>query len=182
MKIRGTVIVLCLLTLCLGGCAGSNSTAPQEGTDSAGANPLAGQTIEPFQAADLDGNQVTEAIFENYDLTMINIWGTFCGPCINEMPEIERLRADYVDQGVNIMGIVVDKDESAAREILSGSGAQHLNIIPDEVLEKQLTGAFSYVPVTIFVDSRGIVLDELVSGSNNYEGYKKVIEEIRSRL
>ena len=38
-----------------------------------------------FSTKDLDGNTVTSEIFENYDVTLVNIWGTFCGPCKAEL-------------------------------------------------------------------------------------------------
>ena len=41
-----------------------------------------------FESQDLDGNKITSDIFSNNIITMINIWGTFCGPCIREMPEL----------------------------------------------------------------------------------------------
>ena len=41
-----------------------------------------------FIAKDLQGNEITESIFAEKDLTVVNIWGTFCPPCIAEMPEL----------------------------------------------------------------------------------------------
>ncbi|MBQ4235421.1 MAG: TlpA family protein disulfide reductase, partial [Treponema sp.] len=45
----------------------------------------AGEKIT-FTATDLNGRIVTSEIFEKNKVTMLNIWGTFCGPCIREMP------------------------------------------------------------------------------------------------
>lgn len=39
-----------------------------------------------FTTTDLNGNAVTEEIFLGKALTVVNIWGTFCDPCVNEMP------------------------------------------------------------------------------------------------
>ena len=44
--------------------------------------------FEAFTAQDLDGNQVDQSIFADADLTMINVWGTFCTPCLDEMPDL----------------------------------------------------------------------------------------------
>ena len=52
-----------------------------------------GNTVS-FETVDIDGNKVSSAdIFSKHKLTMVNIWGTFCGPCIREMPDLEELRA-----------------------------------------------------------------------------------------
>ena len=49
--------------------------------------------VPAFTTEDLDGNEVTESILKDKDVTMINIWGTFCPPCIEEMPELAKLSA-----------------------------------------------------------------------------------------
>ena len=41
-----------------------------------------------FRAVDLQGNEVTKEIFAQKKITVVNIWGTFCPPCIGEMPEL----------------------------------------------------------------------------------------------
>ena len=52
-----------------------------------------------FDAKTLDGEEVTEEIFANADLTMVNIWGTFCGPCIEEMPYLGEISREYEEKG-----------------------------------------------------------------------------------
>ena len=58
-----------------------------------------------FTTEDLDGNKITNELFADNKITMINIWGTFCGPCIREMPELAKLSEDYKSKGVEIIGI-----------------------------------------------------------------------------
>ena len=64
--------------------------------------------FESFTAQDLDGNQVDETIFEDAELTMINVWGTFCTPCLEEMPDLAELNREYQEKGVQIIGICSD--------------------------------------------------------------------------
>lgn len=169
-------ILAVLLLLLLSGCSG----AEQPGSTAANrsANPLAGRVVPSFSAIDLDGQVVTEQVFREHTLTMINIWGTFCQPCIREMPDLERLQRKYDNSGIKILGVVVDKNVEAARRIVSQTGAAYQNIIPDRSLENSVCRAFDYVPVSIFVDRNGKILGELVSGSNNLEGYSKVIDRL----
>lgn len=60
-----------------------------------------------FTAKDLNGNTVTDSIFQEKDLTVVNIWGTFCGPCIEEMPELAGW-SKSMPSNVQIIGLVCD--------------------------------------------------------------------------
>ena len=53
----------------------------------------AGEKIT-FTATDLKGAAVTSEIFSKNKVTMLNIWGTFCGPCIREMPDLAKLNEE----------------------------------------------------------------------------------------
>ena len=82
---------------------GSAAADPEETTAAAEASEQESRPRGPFEAftaADLEGNPVSEEIFKDYDLTMINIWATFCGPCISEMPDLGKLNEEWKEKGV----------------------------------------------------------------------------------
>ena len=131
----------------------------------------AGNTTMSFSTVDLDGQPVTsEDLFSNNKITMVNIWGTFCGPCINEMPELEKLYAEFAGQGCGIIGIVGDAAEvddesiiSDAKSIIADTGVTYPNILPWDGLQDQLS--FNAFPTTYFVDSKGTVIGSPVVGA-----------------
>ena len=49
-----------------------------------------------FSAKDIDGKNVSEKVFADSKITMVNVWGTFCGPCIREMPDLGVLNKNMV--------------------------------------------------------------------------------------
>ena len=49
-----------------------------------------GDSVPSFNTVDLNGKSVTQNIFADRKLTVVNIWGTFCGPCIEELPELGK--------------------------------------------------------------------------------------------
>ena len=51
--------------------------------------------LSNFESWDLYGNTVTNQVFKGKKLTMVNIWATYCSPCINEMPDLEKLHQEY---------------------------------------------------------------------------------------
>ncbi len=63
------------------------------------------EAFASFSAQDLDGNPVDTSVFEGSRMTLINVWGTFCGPGLNEMPDLTKLAEEYADQGLQVIGI-----------------------------------------------------------------------------
>ena len=62
-----------------------------------------------FETIDLDGNTVnSKDLFAQNKVTMINIWGTTCGPCVNEMPVLEQMNKEFQARGGAVVGLVDD--------------------------------------------------------------------------
>ena len=123
-----------------------------------------------FNTTDLNGNHVTSELFAKNKLTMINIWGTFCPPCIEEMPELAKLSAS-LPENAQIIGILCDvslNDKSAlqdAKSIVSKAGTNYPCLLLNDSLTDYLS-QFMYVPTTIFVDSEGNQIGEPVVGAD----------------
>ena len=142
-----------------------------------------GLQFPDFTMQDLKGNAVTQDIFKEHDLTVVNIWGTFCPPCIEEMPDLGKLnRTLESDYNATLVGIVVDvRDQETldlANQILIGSEAAHLNLLIGQDVSEFLS-RYEYVPTTLFIDANGQLVGEPVVGGNSYEEYLK---EVKSRL
>jgi thiol-disulfide isomerase/thioredoxin len=138
-----------------------------------------------FKTKDIYGNDVNQDIFKDYKLTLVNVWGTFCGPCLDEMPFLGELQNEYEPKGVNIVGIVVDvQDEDMevnedqiklAKEIADTTGANYTHmIISFDML--QLMNQFDAIPASFFVDSDGNVVSEYYIGSRSKEDWVDIIE------
>lgn len=167
-------LALCLalalvLTACAGGDSSQNSSAqsPSDAGDTSqsdsGAQEAAG-LLSSFSTTDLEGNAVDQSILEDYDLTMVNVWATYCTPCLQEMPDLGELASEYEDKGVQILGLVSDVLNSdgtisdsqveAAQEIVEETGASYQHLLPSADLLGLLSQIYG-VPTTFFVDSAG---------------------------
>ena len=149
---------------------------------------LSGTVFGAFTAKDLEGNEVTQDVFAQNKLTMVNIWATFCGPCISEMPSLGELASEYKDKGLGIVGIPLDitdedgmVDESLfdeAVDIVSSTKAEYIHIVPVEAMfEKKLASVIT-VPETVFVDSNGNQVGESYLGARSKEQWVEIIEEL----
>ena len=118
-----------------------------------------------FSTTDMDGNVVTQEIFSDYDLTVVNVWATWCGYCIEEMPDLARLKT-MLPENVNFITLCEDAhlDMDLAREILDASGANYQTLI----LNQQIYNDFFYLvesfPTTFFLDNRGAITSMPVIG------------------
>ena len=135
-----------------------------------------------FTTNDIDGNEVTESIFANKDLTVVNIWGTFCGPCINEMPELGAWEKELTDN-VQIVGLIVDisstDDETqiaAAKQITEKADVGFVNLIGGNGDFDELIGSIVGVPTTIFVDKSGNIVGEIIVGAD-VDRYKSFVNK-----
>jgi rhodanese-related sulfurtransferase/thiol-disulfide isomerase/thioredoxin len=146
-------------------------------------------TLSSFSAYDLNGVPVDESLFGDDQLTMINIWGTFCGPCLREMPELGQLAADYAERGVQIVGIVVDVPQSAdgtytldmvetVQALVAQTGANYRHLLPSADLVSAKLSEVSAVPETIFVDRQGKLVGESYVGSRSGEDWSKIIDSL----
>ena len=161
----------------ISGC--SDSASVDNATNAAQASPVA-KTVPAFNAKTTDGKPVTNEIFAAKKITVVNIWGTFCPPCIAEMPDLAEM-SRTLPEDAQIIGLVCDAADNSpqvqkAQEILQQAGADFVNIIPDEQLIKFLDGVEA-VPTTIFVNSKGEVVGKAIVGAN-VEGYKRELETL----
>ena len=103
------------------------SESTQEPADTSG-EALFGE----FEAETIDGESVTQDIFGQSKLTMVNIWGTFCGPCIQEMPELGEISRSYGTGEFQMIGLISDvmePQDADAKEIIDSTQADYVHLI-----------------------------------------------------
>lgn len=146
-----------------------------------------GGIMSSFSATDLEETAIDQSIFEDYDLTMVNVWATYCGPCLSEMPDLGELAEEYEEMGIRIVGLVTDVFNSdgtvsdsqmdTAREIVVTTGAGYLHIIPSQDLYGLLS-QISGVPTTFFVDSTGKQVGSAYLGSKSKADWESIILQV----
>lgn len=57
---------------------------------------------------DINGKDFSSKDFSNYELTMVNVFATWCSACVNEIPDLSEVKKEMKDKGVNIVGVVTD--------------------------------------------------------------------------
>lgn len=163
--------------------AAQEEKADQEVLDAGGSEASEGGSLGEFSMEDVNGETYTQEMFADHDLTMINVFTTWCSPCIREIPDLEKLSKEMEGQGVQVIGIVLDiagnADEETiekAKLLAEKTGASYPFLIPDAgYLNGRLAG-ISAVPETFFVDKEGNIVGETYSGSRPFEDWKGIVE------
>ena len=131
--------------------------------------PLADQPREAvrFETVDLAGQPVSsEDLFAGHTVTMVNLWATWCGPCKNELADLEKLSKEFEAQGCQIIGLCLDAPEGMVDEavkILADRGVTYPNLFaPDDV---DFLFPATVIPTSYFVDSEGNILLDPVEGA-----------------
>lgn len=151
---------------------------------------LATKKIGTFKAADLDGKMHDEVILQQAPLTMFNVWGTFCPPCLHEMPYLGQLAKEMAPEGVQIVGLLYDWFDQTgslskaqvkkAQILISRTNADYLHLLLDDGLAQYL-GDFSAIPQTFFVNKRGEIIGEW-TGAQNTSQWRETIRKMLSKV
>lgn len=137
-----------------------------------------------FSAKNLNGEDITLDYIKKNKLTMINIWTTWCGPCVGEMPELAKLSKDMIPEGVKLLGICVDggDETEVAKQIISDAKVEFDVIIPDENIENGLLKLADGYPTTLFIDREGKLVGEKKVGAPFENVEEEYLKEINKRL
>ena len=96
---------------------------------------------------------VSNATFADGKPRLLNIWASWCLPCIAEAPHLESLK----EQGAEIVGVAIrDRPEDIAR-FLARHGNPYSRIGRDDLSEVQLAIGSSGVPETFVIDGKGMI-------------------------
>lgn len=125
-----------------------------------------------FTTTDVDGNTVSLSDYSNAKVIMINMWETWCGPCVNEMPDLQRLYTNYKSRGFLILGATAS-EKSEIRSTVRSLGVTYPIIMRNYQFNKFDTG---YVPTTVFIDGDGYVLSsEPYVGGRSYAEWERIL-------
>lgn len=141
-----------------------------------------------FEGTTLDGETLTSDCFADSKLTMLNVWATFCGPCINEMPDLGEIASEYDAADFQLIGIISDVIEgeegdtfTEAQEIIAETGANYRHVLLNEELYVNLVGASDSVPTTYFFNEKGEFLGYLV-GAQTKEVWTQIIDGLLAEM
>ena len=101
-------------------------------------------------------------------VVFINLWATWCAPCIAEMPSIEALYSDYEEnENIAFAMISLDKKHEKAIKFIKRKGYSFPSYLPDTSLLPKVYES-SAIPTTYVIDKKGFIVYEK-KGMSNYD-------------
>lgn len=180
------LLILLVLTL-LTGCGTPAVEEPAQVEEEITAEAEVEETIPlgSFTAQTIMGDTLDESFFTNAELTVINVWATYCGPCKQEMPVLGQLDREL--ETVQVLGIVTDVlDQQGqadpgqvelALELQTAYECDYPSLILNEELAMLGFAGLSAVPATLFVDRDGNLVGQGFYGALDEAGWRETIAE-----
>lgn len=138
-----------------------------------------------FTCETLDGGSFTEKNIAEKDLTIVNFWMTSCGPCIQEMPELEELRKMLPDN-VQLVLVSLDnpRDIEGVKAISKGTGYSGISVMCGDGDMQKLSQRIMYTPTTLFFNKEGRELGaSMIGGQRDFFGaYKGTVDKLLSDM
>lgn len=146
-------------------------------------------SVGTFKTQDINGNEYTQDMFSDYDLTMVNVFATWCSPCVNELPDLQKLSEEVEsdkDNKIQIVGIVLDSVGAngetdsdileKAQTLQSQVQITYPLLIPDSGNLNGRLKDIQAVPETFFVDKKGNIVGNTYSGSHTLQEWEEIID------
>ena len=136
-----------------------------------------GQTLKSFALQTVDGKPVSHKSWKGRVL-LVNFWGTWCKPCLKELPEFEQLYRRYKKHGLTLVAIATDEDPAPVKEYVDARKISAKVVIGAEDYAGQY-GSTKF-PFSFVVDTKGVI-------RASFRGYRpecigKVEAEVRREL
>jgi thiol-disulfide isomerase/thioredoxin len=133
-----------------------------------------GKPLPDVTLKDADGKEVSFSRYRGHPL-LIDVWATWCGPCLSEMPALEHIRKSTSGTDLQIVGVDQDLHSSDAQAFLKGRNYDW----PDFAYTVPFTKAVSLggLPLMVLVDGQGTIT-YYHSGANDVKGLVAAIAKL----
>jgi thiol-disulfide isomerase/thioredoxin len=130
---------------------------------------LIGKAAPALTLTDMQGRSVSLSQFKG-QVVILNFWATWCPPCREEMPSMEKLYRDYKDKGLVMLAVNVEEN---GKQAVSGFLQQRPYSFPilldSENVAQNTFGVFRF-PESFIIDRNGIIVEKIVGGRNWLSG------------
>lgn len=187
-RLAFVVVLVAVAGLLIGG--------PQVSLAAPAAEPVVDHLLEPDEVVTATAAEF-RALLERHrgSAVIVNIWATYCVPCLKELPDLDRLQEEYRDQGLKVLAVSIDRPKKLERTVRPFFAKYAPNLVSylavGEKKPVSRIGSFrdaqkfvyalypeweGTLPATVILDSEGSRLTAF-SGSRTYEQFETFLQE-----
>ena len=136
---------------------------------------LVGKPAPDFSLDLLGGNKRFKLSDNKGQIVVLDFWATWCGPCLQSMPQVERVTKEFRDQGVKLIAVNL---QEAPKQISSMLERHKLDMTVALDIDGAVAGKYgaNAIPQTVIIDKEGKVARLFVGASPHFD------EQLREAL
>ncbi len=133
-------------------------------------------TAPDFEAKRLDGSTFRLSDYRGEKAVLIDFWATWCGPCIKEIPTMKKIAETYRDQGLEVVGVSLDRDEQALRDFVKKEKLDYVQVYGREK-SQEITKSYGVwgIPSVFLIDKNGFINALNLRGERTEEAVKALL-------
>lgn len=137
-----------------------------------------GEPAPDFQLTDMEGHAQRLSDYRGRGV-LINFWGSWCEPCVNEMPLLKEAYAQAGD-GVEVLAVNVGQSRGTVKQFAEEQGLI-FPLLLDVSGETAKTYRISGLPVSVLIDAEGVIAEVHTGEMKSVDEIKRMIDEVRPR-
>lgn len=141
------------------------------GAAQAGSTPAADFTLKDV----LQGQDYTLSHYRG-KVVLLNFFTFFCGPCREEMPDLNKIYHEYKGKGFQALGIAISSDPTQIRFLVKQLGLDYPVLLGNDKVAEDY-GSVAVVPTTVIIDKTGNVVQRL-EGTRSKTAFEKIIQPL----
>lgn len=173
MTNRGQWVAVGAVLLAIGGLVGAGLTLSED------LAPVRVGTKAPdFRAMDLaTGDTVGLSAFQG-EVVLLNIWATWCGPCEQEMPSMERVHRELAPEGLKILAVSIDLDNPDAVRRWLAERKLDFQVLLDRTGGIQRIYQTTGVPESFVIDKHGVIVKKTFATEWDHPAQKALFRRL----
>jgi peroxiredoxin len=137
-----------------------------------------GKKAPDFRALDLaTGDSVSLRAMAKGNVALVNIWATWCGPCKEEMPAMQRAYVDLAPQGFKILAVSIDNGDSKDVLAFTRDLGLTFDILQDRSGAIQQLYQTTGVPESFLLDRDGTIVKRVIGAHDWASGANRKLVE-----
>lgn len=150
----------------------------QEAAERIRAALVAGTKFPEFNEKDLLGKPFDLAIYKG-KVVLVDFWATWCGPCVRELPNVQKVYEKHHSAGFEILGISLDSDKAKLEKFLEANKMPWQQYFDGKGWENKLAQQYGVnsIPATYLLDAEGKIIAKDLRGESLELAVAKALEK-----